>query len=202
MTPRLAAAGVLALLISLVGCAQHSTPHSTLRRGLRGDVSTLDPQKAGDEMSEEVLRDLYEGLTTEGDDGGALPALAASWSVSDDGLTYTFRLHDDARWSNGDPVVAQDVLRDLAGQELGKVLTCTTDMAIGRHNGKIYSVASPEKPADLQIKGLSCGFIKVKSNLAPGTVVELKDSKRALKVTIETDVRPDRSARKALKAFL
>ena len=94
------------------------------------------------------------------------------------------------------------VVRDLAGHEIGKVLTCTTDMAIGRHNGKIYSVATPDKPADLAIKGLSCGFIQVKANLAPGTVVELKDAKRAIKVVIETDVRPDRTARKALKAFL
>ena len=46
------------------------------------------------------------------------------------------------------------------------------------------------------------GFIKVGENLAPGTVVELKDARRSIKVTIETDVRPDRTARKALKSFL
>lgn len=113
MTPRTVAAGLLALLVLLVGCTQHSTSHSTLRRGLSGDVSTLDPQKAADEFSEQVLRDLYEGLTTEGDDGRALPALADSWSVSDDGLIYTFRLRGDARWSNGDPVVSLDVVRGL-----------------------------------------------------------------------------------------
>jgi aminomethyltransferase len=94
------------------------------------------------------------------------------------------------------------VVRDQQGHEIGSVLTCATDMAIGRHAGKIYSVASPNKPEDLKIKGLSCGFIKVKANLAPGTVVELKDRKRAIQVVIETDVRPDRTARKALKNFL
>lgn len=91
---------------------------------------------------------------------------------------------------------------DLQGQQIGKVLTCTTDMAIGRHEGRIYSVASPDKPAGLAIKGLCAGFIKVNSHLAPGAVVELRDGKRALKVQIETDVRPDRTARKALKNFL
>jgi aminomethyltransferase len=75
-------------------------------------------------------------------------------------------------------------------------------MAIGRHEGKIYSVASPNKPEGLQIKGLCAGFIKVREKLAPGTVVELKDAKRTIRVTIETDVRPDRTARKALKSFL
>jgi aminomethyltransferase len=61
---------------------------------------------------------------------------------------------------------------------------------------------SPGKPAGLAIKGLACGFIKVKANLAPGTIVELKDNKRSIQVAIETDVRPDRTARKALKSFL
>jgi aminomethyltransferase len=93
------------------------------------------------------------------------------------------------------------VVRNRQGHEIGTVLTCATDMAIGRHGGKIYSVASPNKPGDLNIKGLSCGFIKVAANLAPGTVVELKDHKRSIPVVIETDVRPDRTARKALKNF-
>jgi aminomethyltransferase len=94
------------------------------------------------------------------------------------------------------------VVTDLSGREIGKVLTCVTDMAIGRANGRIYSVASPDKPEGVQIKGLSCGFVRVESKLEPGTVVVLKDGKRTLQVTIETDVRPDRTARKALKNFL
>ena len=94
------------------------------------------------------------------------------------------------------------VVRDLQGKDLGTVLTCATDMAIGRHDGRIYSVASPNPPAGLSIKGLSCGYIKVAAHLAPGTVVELNDGKRSIRVKIETDVRPDRTARKALKTFL
>jgi aminomethyltransferase len=88
------------------------------------------------------------------------------------------------------------------GREIGTVLTCVTDVATSRHCGKIYSVASPNKPEGIAFKGLSCGFIKVDSNLAPGTVVELRDGRRTIQVTIETDVRPDRTARKALKNFL
>jgi aminomethyltransferase len=94
------------------------------------------------------------------------------------------------------------VVRDDQGHEIGTVLTCATDMAIGRHSGRIYSIASPNKPEGLKIGGLSAGFVKVSRNLPPGTVVELKDGRRSLKVTIETDVRPDRTARKALKSFL
>ena len=93
------------------------------------------------------------------------------------------------------------VVRDLQGCEIGTVLTCATDMAIGRYNGRIYSVATPGKPEGLKISGLSCGFIKVATNLPTGTVVEITDSRRTIQVVIETDVRPDRTARKALKNF-
>jgi aminomethyltransferase len=117
--------------------------------------------------------------------------------AADAPYTLTFVGHDVRKI---DPHGA--VVRTLDGREIGTVLTCATDMAIGRHGGKIYSLASPNKPEGLQIKGLCAGFIKVTEKLAPGAVVELKDAKRAIQVTIETDVRPDRTARKALKNFL
>jgi aminomethyltransferase len=110
--------------------------------------------------------------------------------------TLTFVGHDLRK------VEAHDARVYLDGKEIGTVLTCVTDMAIGRHEGRIYSLASPDKPAGLAIKGLCCGFIKVGSKLAPGTTVEIKDAKRAIQVVIETDVRPDRTARKALKTFI
>ena len=88
------------------------------------------------------------------------------------------------------------------GEEIGTVLTCATDMAIGRHEGRIYSIAGRDKPEGLKIKGLSCGFVKVNRQLAVGDVIELKDSRRKLKVQIENDVRPDRTARTPLKNML
>ena len=109
--------------------------------------------------------------------------------------TLTFVGHDLRK------IDAHEARAFLDGKEIGTVLTCATDMAIGRHEGKIYSIASPNKPEGLAIKGLSAGFIKVGMKLAPGTTVELKDSKRSINVVIETDVRPDRTARKALKTF-
>jgi aminomethyltransferase len=121
---------------------------------------------------------------------------AALEKASDAPYTLTFVGHDLRK------VDAHNARVYLDGKEIGTVLTCATDMAIGRHEGKIFSIASPEKPAGLAIKGLCCGFIKVGSKLAPGTAVEIKDGKRAIQVVIETDVRPDRTARKALKTFL
>ncbi len=122
---------------------------------------------------------------------------AALDKATDASHTLTFVGHDLRKIDAHSAVV-----RDLQGKDLGTVLTCATDMAIGRHDGRIYSVATPNPPAGLSIKGLSCGFVKVRASLPPGTMVELNDGKRLIRVTIETDVRPDRTARKPLKNFL
>jgi aminomethyltransferase len=123
---------------------------------------------------------------------------AAIERATDAPYTVTFVGHDLRKIDTHTAVV-----RDGQGRDLGTVLTCATDMAIGRgSDGKIYSVATPNKPEGLKIGGLACGFIKVAEHLAPGTVVELKDVRRSITVTIETDVRPDRTARKALKSFM
>ena len=81
-------------------------PMRVLSRGLGGQPGSLDPQLAEDVFSYDVLRDLYEGLTSSAPDGEVVPAAAASWSIQDDGKRYVFRLRPEARWSNGDPVTA------------------------------------------------------------------------------------------------
>jgi len=84
-----------------------------LRRGLGGQPGSLDPQRAEDAFSFDVLRDLYEGLTTSSPSGEVMPAAAESWSVDEAGTHYSFKLRDNARWSNGDPVLARHFVTAL-----------------------------------------------------------------------------------------
>lgn len=112
--------------------------------------------------------------------------------------TYAFVGSDLRKVSTADLAV----VLDAQGDEIGSVLTCVSDMGIGRRQGQIVSIASPDKPEDFKPRGLCCGFIKVKSSLEPGTVVTLKDQRRKLKVTIVDDVRPDRTARRPIKEML
>lgn len=88
------------------------------------------------------------------------------------------------------------------GKEIGTVLTCVADMAIGRpvKNGPIVNCTDPAKPEGWNPRGLVCGFIKVKEKLEPGTAVTLKDARREISVEIVSDIRPLRTARKALTA--
>lgn len=93
------------------GAADANQP--PLRRANTAEPATLDPHKAEGTPAFRVLRDLYEGLVTEAPDGSLVPGAAERWTISDDGLRYTFELRSDARWSNGDPVVAEDFAAGL-----------------------------------------------------------------------------------------
>ena len=75
---------------------------------LETPVESLDPQQATDGTSFEVIADYTDGLMQMDADGQAVPAIAESYELSDDGLTYTFHLRSDAKWSNGTPVTAAD----------------------------------------------------------------------------------------------
>lgn len=79
-----------------------------INRGNGSEPQSLDPNIAEGVPSSNILRDLFEGLVSESPSAELVPGVAKSWEISDDGLLYTFHLRDNARWSNGDPVVAGD----------------------------------------------------------------------------------------------
>ncbi|WP_456268208.1 peptide ABC transporter substrate-binding protein [Kushneria sp. AK178] len=82
---------------------------ATLDIGIYGEPASLDAARVtGAVYDNDVLGDLFEGLVTLSPDGDYQPGVATDWSVSDDGLTWTFNLRDDARWSDGEPVTAED----------------------------------------------------------------------------------------------
>ena len=72
------------------------------------ELASMDQHIATDGLSFEVIAATIEGLYTLDADGNAIPAIAESYDLSEDGLTYTFHLREDAKWSNGDAVTAND----------------------------------------------------------------------------------------------
>ena len=122
MTSRaLQRAALAATLLSIAACSRSpntntttAPPHSaTLLRGAGPEPDSLDPQKARSVESQGILRDLCEGLTTLDKAAGVAPGVATDWTVSTDGRKYTFNLRPDARWSNGERVVAADFVAAL-----------------------------------------------------------------------------------------
>ena len=105
-TGRLVRALALAGLVACGSPTGQPTP-GVLRINLGTEPPTLDWMRATDSVSITVIEQLMRGLTRLGPDLRPVPALAQRWEVSPDGLTYTFHLRRDVRWSDGVPLHAE-----------------------------------------------------------------------------------------------
>ncbi|GGE32058.1 dipeptide-binding protein DppE [Pullulanibacillus camelliae] len=112
----------LLLALSLVGCSttqssssgssdgktKASSGKKVLHLNNGNEPTSFDPAQGFDAVSWNALNNIMEGLTRLGKDNKAAPAMAESWDVSKDGKTYTFHIRQHAKWTNGDPVTAND----------------------------------------------------------------------------------------------
>jgi oligopeptide transport system substrate-binding protein len=75
------------------------------------EPETLDPSIITGQPEGRIVNALFEGLTTFNAQGKTIPGMAESWTVSDDGKIYTFKLRKEAKWSDGQPLTASDFLQ-------------------------------------------------------------------------------------------
>ena len=96
---------------ALCGCkGGKSEELSTLVVGIPQDLEdSLDPHKAVAAGTKEILFNVYEGLLKPDSEGNIVPAVAEDYSISDDGLKYTFTIRNGIKFHNGNPVTAEDV---------------------------------------------------------------------------------------------
>ena len=85
----------------------------TLVRGNASEPESLDPVHAQTNVSASILYDIGEGLMSEDQANNPVPGVAKSYKLSKDGLVYTFFLRDNAKWSNGQPLIAEDFVFSL-----------------------------------------------------------------------------------------
>ena len=161
-TGRVLLATALASVV-LAGCGHGGSGAGTsggaiagpvLVRGGGPDPDSLDPQKVRGAEAQGIVRDLCEGLTTLDHNAAPAPGVASAWSVSADGKVYTFTLRPEARWSNGDRVVAADfvaALRRLVDPKTASdyaqyadVIANTDDIVAGRKPPETLGVAAPD----------------------------------------------------------
>jgi len=110
--------GSLLAIVSLVACSPRETPveegirTKTLLIGNAAEPGSLDPHLASILTDQIIINALFEGLTVLDEaTTEPLPAAAASWETSADGLQWTFHLRAGLRWSNGEPLVADDFIQ-------------------------------------------------------------------------------------------
>lgn len=163
---------ILALMLILVACGGSSdAPAGNGGDSAAGqdivvvkntDLLSMDSAKATDGTSFEVLGAVQEGLYVLGEGGVEVPALAESVEVSEDGLTYTFKIRE-AKWSNGDPITAGDFVfawKRLVDPEVGSEYAYIADTA-GLLNAA--EITAGEKAVDeLGAKALDDKTLEVK----------------------------------------
>jgi oligopeptide transport system substrate-binding protein len=136
------------------GSAESAAQGPVLVRGGGPDPDSLDPQKARGAEAQGIVRDLCEGLTTLDKSAAVAPGVASHWSVSADGRVYTFSLRPEARWSNGERVVAADFVAALrrlvdpatasAYAQYVDVIANTGDIVAGKKPPDALGVAAPD----------------------------------------------------------
>ncbi len=139
---------------------QELADEQVFHKGNGAEVQTLDPHKAEGVPSSNVLRDLYEGLTSEAPTGEVIPGAAESWTLSDDGTVYTFTIRQNAKWSNGDPVTAADFEYGLKRSVNPATLSKYAYILAPIKNAEAISAAKAE-PDTLGVKALNATTLEI-----------------------------------------
>ncbi len=103
----------IGLVLALLSTSAAALAETILQRGNRDEPETLDPHKSDGYQEYWVQSDLFEGLTRIDAHGQVVPGVAESWDIAPDGLTWTFHLRPNLRWSDGSPLTADDFVWSL-----------------------------------------------------------------------------------------
>lgn len=109
-----ALARLIIVLTLTCGIAELAIAETVWNRGNTCEPESLDPHKTSAVCEANILHDLFEGLVMTDNRGELIPGAATSWSIAENGAVYIFKLRQDAVWSNGDPVTAEDFVYSLA----------------------------------------------------------------------------------------
>jgi oligopeptide transport system substrate-binding protein len=155
-------ATVFATTMALATGAFHTYAFADVvyNRGSAAELQSVDPHKTSTVYEANVLRDLFQGLVMQDEKANVIPGAAESWTVSDDGTVYTFKLRKNGLWSDGTPVTAEDFV--FAFQRL-------EDPATGaEYASMLYPVKGAEeantkkgKPQDMGVKAVDANTLEV-----------------------------------------
>ncbi|MBA4489324.1 peptide ABC transporter substrate-binding protein [Paracoccus sp. S1E-3] len=126
-------------------------------------IKSTDPAKNTDVEGSDILRQLFEGLYNEDDKGAMVPGVATDYTLSDDKLTYTFKLRPEAKWSNGDPVTANDFV--YAWRRVADPATASEYawfIELMNIENATAVVKGEKKPEELGVKALDDHTLEVK----------------------------------------
>ncbi|MGH6760668.1 MAG: peptide ABC transporter substrate-binding protein [Phyllobacterium sp.] len=141
-------------------------------RGNDTDPTTLDHHKTSTIAEANIFRDLYESLVTQDAKGKVVPGVAESWEISDDGLKYTFKLRENAKWSNGDPVAADDFVFAYRRVQDASLAAPYANMLFPIANAEAINKGE-KKPEELGVKAIDARTLEITLNAPTPYFLEL-----------------------------
>lgn len=141
---------------------------------IQGNPSTLDPNLASDQNSNDVIRQLFDTLFQQNVHGEYVPVGAESYEVSADGLTYTIKLRQTAKWSDGKPVTAHDYI--YSWQRLTDPKTASeygSFLSLGNIVNADKVLAGEVPPSELGAKALDDYTLEVKLTVPTPWLIQI-----------------------------
>ena len=86
------------IITTLTGCKNDGGVGRVFKYDISANPTTLDPQQADESNSITIIENMFMGLMTIAQDGSVQYGAATEYTVSEDGLTYNFKLRDDIYW--------------------------------------------------------------------------------------------------------
>ena len=146
---------ILSLLCLLTSCQAPSSKSHIPRINIGSDPQTLDPRKAISLNDVNITKFFFEGLTKINDQDAPELAAAKSYTLSDDGKTYTFILRP-SRWSNGDPVTAHDFVRSYQSSLSPEFSSATAY--------QLYIIKNAKSSSNIGVKALDDATLVIELN--------------------------------------
>jgi peptide/nickel transport system substrate-binding protein len=171
-------AAVVALTLTSCASAQRvdlGDSAGNLIAAIAGEPDQLDPQKTSSYFSFEVLENVFDTLVEPDANLEMQPALAESWTVSPDQLTWTFRLRDGVTWHDGSPFTADDVVysyRRIIDEKLSNVdkFSAVTDVTAPDPSTVVVRVKEPTPNLLTNLGGFKGMAIVSRRNVESGEI--------------------------------
>lgn len=151
---------LLSLTLGLALFGTSAQAKQTLRWSEPSEIQTLDPALSVDTTSSEMMRNSYEGLYRFENNGQVKKALVKKETRSADGLTYTFTLQKNAKWSNGDRVTAKDFVYSWQRAVDPNTKASNAQLFDGIKNAAAI-MAGKKAPTELGVSAVSDHTLKV-----------------------------------------
>lgn len=146
------------LVVSNRAFVDRPAPGGTLVEALVGAPATFNPLLATQSSEVDLVRLLFGGLTRVDARGQIVPDLAASWTVSQDGMTYLFKLRDNLTWHDGEPVTADDVVFTAALAKEPRIRATKSRLAAGWENA--FATAVDAHTVQITLTTASAPFLE------------------------------------------